>query len=376
VSKSHFEFNNEKVIEVIGFFESYSGIGESARLCALSLRDSGFKVKCTSVESVYRKAAAFSWPLDGFYNGNDKPSIRIFHLNPPMLPPAIFSLGFNAYKQSYNIGYWAWELEDIPSEWQSAVKYVNAVMTPSTFTTKAVKKHTSKPVISVLHPVDYNLREINPGIKLKLGIPDSSFLISSIFSFGSALERKNPQSLIIGFKKAFMSNEDVRLVLKSNSGNVDEKRTIVDLIAQDSRIILIDESWDRADVLGLIKESDLYASFHRSEGFGLTLAEALLLNTPVIATNWSGNMDFCNESNSFLVETDLIPVVSDNPEFKESGDQVWAEVKPDSAVTTLKAAFESIRLNGKPDTKSITSKFLKQDCYAIALEAIKKDPGQ
>lgn len=375
-SNKQYKFSKDTPIEVIGFFESYSGIGESARLCALSLRDSGFKVKCTSVEAVYRKTAAFSWPLDGFYHGDDKPSIRIFHLNPPMLPPAIFSLGFNAYKQSYNIGYWAWELEDIPSEWQSAVKYVNAVMTPSTFTTKAVKKHTHTPVMTVLHPVDYNLQGINTGIKSKLGVPASSFLISSIFSFGSALERKNPESLIISFKKAFVSNEDVRLVLKSNSGNAEEKGKIMDLIAHDSRITLIDESWDRADVLGLIKESDLYASFHRSEGFGLTIAEALLLNTPVIATNWSGNMDFCNELNSFLVETDLVPVISNNPEFKESGNQVWAEVKPDSAITTLKAAYESIRLNGKPDTKAMTGKFLKRDCYAIALEEIRKESGQ
>lgn len=375
-SNQALKFNNDVVIEVIGFLESYSGIGESARLCALSLKDSGLKVKCTSVEPVFRKKSAFTWSQDGFYTGDEAPAIRIFHLNPPMMPPAIFAIGFKGYVRSFNIGYWAWELEDIPSEWRKALRYVNAVMTPSSFTTNAVKKHTDKPVITVPHPVDYNLQEVNAGIKSKLGMPDSSFLISSIFSFGSALERKNPESLIVNFKKAFVNHEDVRLVLKSNSGNPEEKNKILDLIAKNSRIILIDESWDRADVLGLIKESDLYASFHRSEGFGLTIAEALLLDTPVIVTNWSGNMDFCNEENAFLVETKLVPVVTNNPEFKESGDQFWAEVNPDSAITKLKEAFESIKLNGKPSTKSLTSKFLKRDCYAIALEMIKKDSGQ
>ncbi|MGP1718131.1 MAG: glycosyltransferase family 4 protein [Methylophilus sp.] len=372
MSNAHFEFDNEKVIEIIGFFESYSGIGESARLCALSLRDSGFKVKCTSVEAVYRKTAAFSWPLDGFYHGNDKPSIRIFHLNPPMLPPAIFSLGFKAYKQSYNIGYWAWELEDIPAEWQAALKYMNAVMTPSEFTSRAIRKHTSKPVITVPHPVSYNLKGANEDIRARLNIPASTFLISSIFSFGSALERKNPQSLITCFKQAFNQNEDVMLVLKSNSGSGDEKTHINELIGDDQRIRLIDESWDRADILGLTQTSDLYASFHRSEGFGLTLAEALLLNTPVITTNWSGNMDFCNSQNAYLVESALVPVVTDNHEFKGCGNLSWAEVRHDAAIAQMRAAFKAIKAQGKPQTHALTIGYLKNNGYELAVAEIGK----
>lgn len=375
-SNKPFDYSKETLIEVIGFFESHSGIGESARLCALSLKDSGIRVRCISVEDIFRKKSSFEWSRVGFYEGNNEPSIRIFHLNPPMLPPAIFAIGIKNFWKSYNIGYWAWELEDIPTEWKKALRYMSAVMTPSTFTTKAVRKHSNIPVITVPHPVDYNLENINSGLRSRLGVTDKAFLISSIFSFGSALERKNPEGLIIGFKKAFINGEDVTLVLKSNSGDVREKKSILDLIANDKRIILIDESWDRADVLGLIKESDLYASFHRSEGFGLTLAEALLLNTPVIATDWSGNMDFCNNSNSFLVETDLVPVVTNNPEFKDSRDQLWAEVKIESAISKLREGFNSIKLKGRPDTYAVTSNLLKRDCYEKALDAIRKAENQ
>lgn len=360
------------VIEVIGFFESYSGIGESARLCALSLKDSGYRVKCTSVEPVFRKKSAFSWSLDGFYTGDDAPAVRIFHLNPPMVPPAIFSIGFKAYKQSYNIGYWAWELEDIPAEWRAALKYVNAVMTPSEFTSRAIRKHTHKPVVTVPHPVSYNLQGANGDLRTKLNIPESTFLISSIFSFGSALERKNPQSLIACFKQAFNHDEDVMLVLKSNSGSADEKKLITDLIGDDQRIRLIDESWSRGDILGLTQSSDLYASFHRSEGFGLTLAEALLLNTPVITTNWSGNMDFCNSQNAYLVESELVPVVTDNHEFKGCGDLSWAEVEQDAAISQLRAALETIKTKGKPQTHGLTIGYLKNNCYDIAMAEIGK----
>jgi glycosyltransferase involved in cell wall biosynthesis len=372
-SDSDFLISKSNIVEVIGFFESYSGIGESARLCALSLKDSGYKVKCTSVESVFRKKSAFKWSHEGFYTGAEKPALRIFHLNPPMLPPAIFSIGFKAYKQSYNIGYWAWELEDIPAEWRAALKYVNAVMTPSTFTTKAVQKHTDDLVVTVLHPVDYNLHGANDAIRLKLNIPASTFLISNIFSFGSALERKNPESLIVNFKQAFDQNEDVMLVLKSNSGSAEEKEHILALIGNDDRIKLIDESWDRADILGLTKASDLYASFHRSEGFGLTLAESLLLGTPVITTNWSGSMDFCNDKNAYLVETELVPVITSNREFKDCSGLSWAEVKPASAVLQLKNAYTTIKKTGKPDVRSLTISFLKQDCYASALLVIEKE---
>ncbi len=367
--KINAKINHDSVIEVIGFFESYSGIGESARLCANALKDAGFKVKCTSVEKVFKKKSEFSWSKAGFYQ-DIKPLVRIFHLNPPMLPPVIFSLGFKRFIETYNIGYWAWELEDIPREWKKAIRYMNAIFTPSTFTSNAIQRNTNKSVYTVMHPVKVESAKINPLIRANLNIPKDAFVVSSIFSFGSALERKNPQALIQTFNLAFQHNENAFLILKSNAGSEEEKREIQSLIAGNQKILLIDALWSKEDILGLIKTSNLYASLHRSEGFGLTIAEAMLLDVPVMVTNWSGSADFCNKTYCSLIDCSLIPVESSHPEFSGLSSLTWADANVVQASNVLSDMYELSRQGDVPkniETSDYLRKLLNQHSYMNAL---------
>ncbi|HSC66137.1 MAG TPA: glycosyltransferase family 4 protein [Cellvibrio sp.] len=314
---------DELRIEVIGFFHSISGIGESARLCAQQLAADGYRVKCTSVEGFFRKPQELAWQWADDMAGADI-NCRIYHLNPPMLPPVILQMGLGNFKKTYNIGYWAWELEAIPAEWIKALRYMNAIITPSRFTTDVIQRYASYPVLTATHPVTRGVA--TAGIRAQLGIPDNAFVISNIFSFGSAMERKNPMGLIAAFKEAFAGVNDAYLVLKANAGaNSPEKQALMEAIASYPQIRLVDQHWSRADVLGLIQSSDIYASLHRSEGFGLTIAEAMLLDTPVLVTAWSGNMDFCNAENSFLVGYKPIKVNSSHPEFREFDNATWAD---------------------------------------------------
>lgn len=324
-------------IEVIGFFHSISGIGESARLCAQQLAADGYQVQCTSVEKFFHKPEelAWDWPAQKPNpSGATAINCRIYHLNPPMLPPVIFQMGITHFKKTYNIGYWAWELEAIPNEWVNAIRYMNAIITPSRFTTDVIQRYTDYPVLTATHPVTRG--EATQGMRGKLNIPEQAFLVSSIFSFGSAMERKNPLALVAAFKQAFAHTPDAYLVLKANTGgDSPEKQQLLDAIAGHPNICLIDQHWSRADVLGLIQSSDLYASLHRSEGFGLTLAEAMLLDTPVLATAWSGNMDFCTAENSFLVPCTPIAVNSKHPEFQEVDNITWADADSQAAAQML-----------------------------------------
>jgi glycosyltransferase involved in cell wall biosynthesis len=314
-------------IEVIGFFHSISGIGESARLCARQLAADGYRVKCTSVERFFHKPDELEWHRpDQLINNPNAPGIncRIYHLNPPMLPPVILQMGIANFKTTYNIGYWAWELEAIPTEWINAIRYMNAIITPSRFTTNVIQGYTKYPVLTATHPVTRG--ETTKGIRARLNIPEQAFLVSTIFSFGSAMERKNPLGLVAAFTATLATMPDAYLVLKANAGgNSPEKHALLQAIAEYPNIIVVDQHWSRADVLGLIQASDLYASLHRSEGFGLTIAEAMLLDTPVLATAWSGNMDFCNAENSFLVPYKPIKVNSSHPEFREFENATWAD---------------------------------------------------
>lgn len=310
-------------IEVIGFFHSISGIGESARLCAQQLAADGYRVKCTSVEKFFRKPQELDWHWPDTIH-NREINCRIYHLNPPMLPPVIVQMRIANFKTTFNIGYWAWELEALPAEWQRAIRYMNAIITPSHFTTQVIQRYTDYPVLTATHPV--TLAPATAGMRARLDIPEQAFLVSSIFSFGSALERKNPLGLIAAFKQAFSGINDAYLVLKANAGaDSPEKNALLQAIAEHPGIRLLDQHWSRADILGLIETSDLYASLHRSEGFGLTIAEAMLLHTPALVTAWSGNMDFCTAENSFLVGYKPVKVNSSHPEFREFETATWAD---------------------------------------------------
>ncbi|WP_062063280.1 glycosyltransferase family 4 protein [Cellvibrio sp. OA-2007] len=326
-------------IEVIGFFHSISGIGESARLCAQQLAEDGYSVNCTSVEAFFHKPAELDWQWHNSIAQNEI-NCRIYHLNPPMLPPVILQMGINQFKRTFNIGYWAWELEAIPDEWIKATHYMNAIMTPSQFTTNTIQRYTQLPVLTVTHPVAPE--QPASDIRKRLHIPDNAFVVANIFSFGSAMERKNPLGLIAAFTQAFADNPNTYLILKANAGeNSQEKKTLLAAIAGHSNILLLDQHWSKSDILGLIATADLYASLHRSEGFGLTIAEAMLLNTPTLVTGWSGNMDFCTQENSFLVGYAPIKVNSSHPEFSEFDNATWADANIQEAANLLRTIYEN-----------------------------------
>ena len=361
-------------IEILGFFCSISGIGESARLCAQQLADDGYLVTCTSVEKYFRKPEEIAWHWDNptlTEKHHPKVNCRIFHLNPPMLPPVILQMGLDNFKNTYNIGYWAWELETIPAEWVNALAYMNAIFTPSHFTTEVIQRYTKSPVITATHPVTPG--QSTSDIRSRLNIPEEAFLVSSIFSFGSALERKNPQGIVNAFKQAFHGTTEAYLVLKSNAGgDTTEKQQLLESIRAYPNILLIDQAWSRADVLGLIETSTLYASLHRSEGFGLTIAEALLLGTPVLVTAWSGNMDFCSDENSFLVPYDPIQVNSSHPEFREFENATWADADTDYAAKILSKVYYNPQLVAEKRfhcTQQIKT-CIAQNKYQIALRKL------
>lgn len=334
-SGAHFVLDRNKAIEVIGFFESFSGIGESARLCAEALKKAGYAVKCTSVEAAFHKKPDAPWIFDNA--PVDMPvGVRIFHLNPPMMPPVIFSMGLKNFCSVYNIGFWAWELEEIPSEWVKGARYMNAILTPSDFTTNVIRKYTDRPVETVLHPVMVDRTQIDMAMREKLGIGPDTLVFSTIFSFGSAMERKNPQAVISAFQKAFMPEDDAVLILKSNSATLEQKAEIERLCGSYKNIRLCDGFWPREETQGLVACSDLYISLHRSEGFGLTIAEAMLMDVPVMVTNWSGNTDFCCADNAFLIDYKPVPVESSHPEFKGLRNLTWADADTGQAARVLK----------------------------------------
>jgi len=146
---------------------------------------------------------------------------------------------------------------------------------------------------------------------------------------------------------------------------------------QDSRIQLVQETLDREYVLGLIACCDAYVSLHRSEGFGRTLAEALCFGKPVIATNYSGNIDFMPEAISYPVNFRLVPITAGEYHFVEDTDQaVWAEVDIKHAASQMKRArSDASKADFSARVKTYAQQqFSAQRIGALMMSRLKKLP--
>lgn len=245
--------------------------------------------------------------------------------------------GASAFEGYHNIGWWPWELSVFPNAWQPhAFKLVDEVWASSTFLEEMYKRSADKPVHLV--PLAVSVDRIKRHPRKYYGLPENKYLFLYVFDFNSSVARKNPMAAVNAFKQAFpQTDKTVGLVLKTMNANPDnlEWQEFLNECKSDKRIQVLTETMDRPDVLGLIDCCDNYVSPHRAEGFGRSIAEAILLGKSVIATNYSGNIDYV-ESKS-LVKSTIIQV---NPKeyhwLNESDVANWAEVSVEEITRVMK----------------------------------------
>jgi glycosyltransferase involved in cell wall biosynthesis len=134
------------------------------------------------------------------------------------------------------------------------------------------------------------------------------------FDCKSVIARKNPLGVLRAFRIAFGS--DARqpvLVLKASSPETAPfEFSQLKHAAKGLNVVWVTEPLSRADSLSLMKSLDVYVSLHRSEGFGLTLAEAMAMGKPVVASAYSGNVDFMTDKDSCLVRTRVVTTERDH----------------------------------------------------------------
>jgi glycosyltransferase involved in cell wall biosynthesis len=175
-----------------------------------------------------------------------------------------------------------------------------------------------------------------------LGLPDKPFLFLFVFDFNSYLARKNPQAVIAAFQQAFPQGDaSVGLVLKTMNSRPNEEAwdDFARQCAADPRIVLLNHTLDRALVLGLVNACDAYVSLHRAEGFGRTLAEAMLLGKPVVGTDFSGSTDFLTTMTGYPVKWRKKMLKTGDYPFIETGEGAyWADPDIDHAAAQLHAA--------------------------------------
>jgi glycosyltransferase involved in cell wall biosynthesis len=190
-----------------------------------------------------------------------------------------------------------------------------------------MRRHTNKPVH--VHPhADFPVTRRRQA-KMR------PFTVLSCFDCGANFYRKNPLAAVKAFKAAFGGDCSAMLLLKAvNTERCPEGRRLLAAEADAPNISFCLGNLSESGMEDLYAGADVYLSLHRSEGFGLTIREAMLRGLPVIATGWSGNMDFMRGEGCFAVPYTLVPVHDPQGNYTMPG-AVWADADIKAAAAIL-----------------------------------------
>ena len=342
-------------VNILSHFCNPSGIQQAALWAKVALERAGLRTSCRDVP-VPRHVV---------------PSDREQWLGQEIFPITILTQAATPYFESgyersgllprengYRIAYWNWELETVPDEWIEVAELVDEIWSPTLFVANAMCARMPCPVHHILPGV-----EVGPMEKIarsSLNIPEDHFVFLFMFDLHSQVHRKNPVAVIRAFRDAFREDDKATLVIKTSGGDIysadlDQLRETI----QSRNVILLDRLMTRAQAYGLIAMSDCFVSLHRSEGFGLGLAEAMLMAKPAIATGYSGNLDFMNQHNSLLVDYELVEIKEDRPIYTRGN--FWAEPSIKQAAAYMREVYErpdearARALRGQKETQSLLS---------------------
>lgn len=336
-------------INVIGSADGVSGIGEDARAMSDVLHNAGVQYAIFNVSYPAEIVTSAQSGREASFADRPLFPINVFCL--PAFETARLKLtyGENLFAGRYNVGYWPWELSSMPRSWRFAFDLVDEIWASSEFLVDVFRRLTSKPVVYM--PPYVGVADSAPFDRQSLGLSRSDVIFLCMFDFNSYIARKNPLAAIDAFRIAFPTGGPERLLIKTINGHANPQalHNLQRYIAADDRITLVDGGLTRNEICGLLQDVDCYVSLHRSEGFGRIIAEAMLLGTPVIATDWSGSASFLNPATGFPVSCTLRSVRPD--EYIYSEGSVWAEPATKDAARKMRLvrhdprSLEGIRLN-------------------------------
>lgn len=319
-------------INLIGNIRAETGLGQSCRLLAkeLAFSDLPFIVKLYEQTGNLEQT---NHSLDHWLSADCPYGMNLLHINPRELGAALAQMELSLLNQRYNIGFWLWELEEFPEEWKQYFQFLDEIWTPSEFISRAIRKKTNLPVITIPYAVSVNY---DASIQRNyFGLPEHTFLFFMAFDNSSIAERKNPAGAIRAFQKAFAPKDhSVGLAVKAVHLTQTELKQLKKLCGTYENIYFLTKTLEKIKFNSLLHCCDAVLSLHRAEGFGLVLAEAMYLGKPVIATNWSANTEFMNQESACMIDYQLITLTKDYGPFQKG--QHWADPDLNQAAEVMK----------------------------------------
>ena len=320
-------------VTVVGFHGAVHGLGEGARMLARGFADAGLPVRAVDLST----DVGFPIDLPQAYPppAADERGVVISHINPPELLRWARETQARLLEGRRHIGYWAWELEDAPADWAPAFDFVDEVWTPSAFAADAIRKIAPARVKVTPAPYPLYLNPRPAPDRDRFGLPGDAVVVLMAFDLRSTAQRKNPYAALAAFQKAnAAAGGSALLVCKVVGADLypETFEALRALAADDPAIRLMTQNLPAEDMAALTASSDIILSLHRSEGYGLLLAEGIWLGKPTLATGWSSTVEFMDPASSQFVDFTLIPVEGDGAIYRTGR---WADADVEDAAAKL-----------------------------------------
>ncbi len=321
-------------VNLVGYLGADLGLGVAARRLQRALEAAGVpqvQVSYDRTSSHVRQPAAAE--LHAPYHFN------LMLITPEQLPLFVADVGQDFLAGHHNIGLWYWECDVLTPRQQVSFAFVQEVWAATRYLWETFEAAQRVPVRRIPPALVFDEPQVEPADRPRLGLDDRfTFLFS--FDYLSVVERKNPAGLAEAYRRAFPDPAGgTRLVLKSINGHLfpEQRERLLDAVSDRADIDVWDRLLPAEERLALMALADCYVSLHRAEGLGLTMAEAMAVGTPVIATGYSGNLDFMPEGSALLVPARIVQV---GPDQYYPAHGHWAEPDVEEAAALMRRVLD------------------------------------
>jgi GT2 family glycosyltransferase/glycosyltransferase involved in cell wall biosynthesis len=322
-------------LNVFGPFAAISGLGTAARGLLRALQTTGIPLDLHAFD-VSRGTARIT-PAERARAPRYRCNLLL--ANADQIPQLISLYPAGHFDDAYNIAVWAWELAAFRPDWHMSFAPLDEVWTNSQFELESIGAIAPVPMAKIRLPVEAH--PANPTeARDFFGIPQDRLVFLVAFDVGSTSARKNPRMVIEAFREAFAIDENVFLVIKFHSTAMEPAitRQITRALRGADNVLIVADQLSEPDMARLRAACDCFVSAHRSEGFGLNIAEFMALGKPVIATAYSGNLEFFDASVGYPIEYGLTEVQTQAASYFPH--YIWADPSRDSLKAQFRAVYE------------------------------------
>jgi glycosyltransferase involved in cell wall biosynthesis len=341
---NHAAFERPFKVAFVGPWNYANGLGGASRGYVSALMRAGLRLNLYPIERPFHIHAQTAPPIP-ICDFDGPADVVIIHMNPDGWHLLTDQQRHMIGAARRRVGLWVWEMDHLPTAWEANFGKVDAIWAPSRYCAEVFASYSDAPTAVVPHVVEVPAaREGGEKAAMlkQLGLPVDARVILYTFDGSSYLVRKNPHVLVQAFAQSGLAARGWRLVLKTKHlmDRPEDGKAFAALAASSTGVVLIDEPMAHEELACLFATADIYASPHRSEGFGLTVAEAMAAGKLVVASDYGGSRDFLDATCGFPVPVKVVTLDQDFGHYTKGG--VWSEVDRNAFMRALVDAADQI----------------------------------